>query len=156
MKNITLNRIQYNKAFTFIEFAVVLMVVSLLISLILPAVARLEDSARTGTTEDEIVDIQTDIDDFFDTNGFYPNSLGDIYDPIPLDPWGNPFQYLNHATSNGYGEREDKNLVSINSDYDLYSKGPDGKSTSPLTSVLSHDDIIRGRNGTYTGIALYY
>jgi len=46
MKTITVNRIQKNKAFTVLEFAVVLMVVSLLIAIILPAVAKMEDSAR--------------------------------------------------------------------------------------------------------------
>jgi general secretion pathway protein G len=157
LKNITVNRIQYNKAFTLIEFGVVLMVVSLLIAVMMPALYKLGNSARSGTTEDQLVDIQTDIDDFFDTNGFYPDSLDEIYVPAPLDPWGNPIQYLNHATSNGKGKwRKDKNLVPINSDYDLYSKGPDGKSTSPLTSTLSHDDIVRGRNGAYIGLALYY
>jgi len=75
LKNITVNRIQYNKAFTLIEFGVVLMVVSLLIAVMMPAVYKLENSARSGTTEDQLVDIQTDIDDFFDINGFYPGSL---------------------------------------------------------------------------------
>jgi general secretion pathway protein G len=155
----TVNRLQNNKAFTLIEFAFVLMIVSLLVAIIIPAVTKLEDSARTGTTEDEIVDIQTDIDDFFDANGFYPDSLDELFDPdpVPLDPWGNPYQYLNHDTSPSPGKwRKDKNLVPINSDYDLYSKGPDGKSASPLTSALSHDDIVRGRNGAYIGLALYY
>ncbi len=157
MKYNSVNRLQNNKAFTLIEFSVVLMVVALLIAITIPAVGKLEDSARSGTTEDELVDIQTDIDDFFVAEGFYPDSLDDIYNPVPLDPWGNPIQYLNHATSNGKGKwRKDKNLVPINSDYDLYSKGPDGKSTSPLTSALSRDDIVRGRNGAYIGLALYY
>jgi general secretion pathway protein G len=157
MKYNTVNRLQNNKAFTLIEFSVVLIIVSLLIAVIVPAMAKLENSAKSGTTEDEIVDIQTDIDDFFDANGFYPNSLADLFDPIPLDPWGNPYQYLNHDTSPGKGKwRKDKNLVPINSDYDLYSMGPDGKSASPLTSALSHDDIVRGRNGAYIGLALYY
>jgi general secretion pathway protein G len=157
MKYNTVNRLQNNKAFTLIEFSVVLIIVSLLIAVIVPAMTKLENSAKSGTTEDEIVDIQTDIDDFFDANGFYPNSLADLFDPIPLDPWGNPYQYLNHDTSPGKGKwRKDKNLVPINSDYDLYSMGPDGKSASPLTSALSHDDIVRGRNGAYIGLALYY
>jgi len=157
MKYNTVNRLQNNKAFTLIEFSVVLIIVSLLIAVIVPAMTKLENSAKSGTTEDEIVDIQTDIDDFFDANGFYPNSLADLFDPIPLDPWGNPYQYLNHDTSPGKGKwRKDKNLVPINSDYDLYSMGPDGKSASPLTASMSHDDIVRGRNGAYIGLALYY
>jgi len=157
MKYNTVNRLQNNKSFTLIEFSVVLIIVSLLIAVIVPAMTKLENSAKSGTTEDEIVDIQTDIDDFFDANGFYPNSLADLFDAIPLDPWCNPYQYFNHDTSPGKGKwRKDKNLVPINSDYDLYSMGPDGKSASPLTASMSHDDIVRGRNGAYIGLALYY
>lgn len=97
------------------------------------------------------------IDKFFEENGFFPDSLDEIYDPVPLDPWGNPFQYINHDTGNGNGKlRKDKNLVPINSDYDLYSMGPDGKTASPLTASISHDDIVRGRNGAFVGLALDY
>ena len=96
------------------------------------------------------------IDDFFDANGFFPASLEDVYDPVPLDAWGNPYQYLNHENASVGKKRKDKNLVPINSDYDLYSMGPDGKTTSALTAAISHDDVVRGRNGAYVGVALYY
>ncbi|MFH1984181.1 MAG: prepilin-type N-terminal cleavage/methylation domain-containing protein [Pseudomonadota bacterium] len=41
----------------------------------------------------------------------------------------------------------------INTDFDIYSMGPDGKSARPLTSKNSHDDIIRANNGGYYGRA---
>jgi len=157
MKYITLNRSQKNKAFTVIEFAVVLLIVSLFYFALAPAILAMVDKVNSKTTADEITDIQDDIDKFFEENGFFPDSLDEIYDPVPLDPWGNPFQYINHDTGNGNGQlRKDKNLVPINSDYDLYSMGPDGKTASPLTAAISHDDIIRGRNGAFTGLALDY
>ncbi len=47
-------------------------------------------------------------------------------------------------------------MVPINSDYDLYSKGPDGASQGPLTAKASRDDIIRANNGRFIGpVALY-
>jgi general secretion pathway protein G len=49
--------------------------------------------------------------------------------------------------------RKDRNLVPINSDYDLYSVGPDGRSVPPLTAHHSQDDIVRARNGAYIGPA---
>ena len=52
--------------------------------------------------------------------------------------------------------RKDKNLVPINSDYDFYSMGSDGKSFPPLTANDSRDDIVRGRNGAYFGPASEY
>jgi len=46
--------------------------------------------------------------------------------------------------------------VPINSDYDLYSKGPDGLSLKPLTAAPSRDDIVRANNGSFIGIAADY
>jgi general secretion pathway protein G len=75
----------------------------------------------------------------------------------PIDPWGHPYQYLSFSGLKGKGEmRKDKNLVPINSDYDLYSMGPDGESQTPLTAKASRDDIIRANNGGYVGIAENY
>ena len=52
--------------------------------------------------------------------------------------------------------RKDHNLVPINSDFDLFSAGPDGKSTGPLTAKASRDDIIRGSDGAFVGRAADY
>ncbi len=157
MKYITVNRRQKNKAFTVIEFAVTLLIATLFYFTIAPAILGMVDKVNSKTTVDEITDLQDSIDDFFEDNGFLPDSLDEIFDPIPLDPWGNPYQYLNHDSGNGNGAlRKDKNLVPINSDYDLYSMGPDGKTASPLTAKISHDDIVRGRNGAYVGLGLDY
>jgi len=52
--------------------------------------------------------------------------------------------------------RKDHNLVPLNTDYDLYSMGPDGNSVGPLTAKASRDDIIRANNGSYIGPAANY
>ena len=49
-----------------------------------------------------------------------------------------------------------KNVVPINSDFDLYSMGEDGKSKSPLTAKPSHDDIVRANDGAFIGLATDY
>ncbi len=49
--------------------------------------------------------------------------------------------------------RKDRFLVPINSDYDLYSMGPDGQTSEPLTVPLSRDDIVRASDGAYVGVA---
>ena len=48
---------------------------------------------------------------------------------------------------------KDRFLVPINSDFDLYSMGKDGKSQMPLTAKDSRDDIIRANDGAYIGLA---
>jgi general secretion pathway protein G len=73
-----------------------------------------------------------------------------------LDPWGAPYVYLNLDGVPIGLMRKDQALVPINSDYDLYSKGPDGASVAPLTAVTSRDDIVRANNGSFIGIASDY
>jgi general secretion pathway protein G len=82
-----------------------------------------------------------------------PDSLAEIGMDKLKDPWGNPFQYTNLATSPRGKARKDRFLVPINSDYDLWSMGPDGRSTPPLTATTSRDDIIRANDGTFYGWA---
>ena len=93
----------------------------------------------------------------YDNRGNLPNSLSDLGIAIKPDPWGNPYQYLNIATASqqtgNTGIRKDKSLHPINSDYDLYSMGRDGKSVAALTAKSSQDDIIRARNGQFVGLA---
>jgi general secretion pathway protein G len=52
--------------------------------------------------------------------------------------------------------RKDRFLVPINTDYDLYSMGKDGRSSPPLTAKASRDDIIRANDGAYIGLASNY
>lgn len=56
----------------------------------------------------------------------------------------------------GAQPRKDRFLVPINSDYDLYSVGPDGASAAPLTAATSRDDIIRASDGAYVGVAVNF
>jgi len=157
MKPITVTRRQKSNAFTLVEMAVVILIVSLTYMTVSPAVYKIIETAQTKTTSEEVTDMQSDIDDFFKDNGRYPDTLEEVFGEVPLDTWGNPYQYQNHANIKGKGKlRKDKNLVPINSDYDLYSMGPDGETASPLTAAISKDDIIRGRNGEFVGLATDY
>jgi general secretion pathway protein G len=52
--------------------------------------------------------------------------------------------------------RKDKNLVPINTQYDLYSMGADGQSVPPLTAKASRDDVVMANDGTYIGLASNY
>lgn len=88
------------------------------------------------------------------SNGRLPSSLADIGLGGLLDPWDNPYSYLNVSNGANKGHaRKDHNLVFINSDNDLYSMGKDGRSVSPLTAKHSRDDIVRASNGRFIGKA---
>jgi general secretion pathway protein G len=100
----------------------------------------------------EIKQIEKEISLFQIDTGDLPDSLADIGLDTLSDPWGNPYQYLNFDTVKGKGKmRKDHNLVPVNTDYDLYSMGPDGASSSPFTAKSSRDDIVRANNGQYIG-----
>jgi hypothetical protein len=54
---------------------------------------------------------------------------------------------------NGKGElRRDRNMNPINTDYDLYSMGKDGETSTQVHSQKGKDDIIRALNGEYVGL----
>jgi len=106
--------------------------------------------AEIKLIEKEIMLYQLD----FDT---LPLSLADIGLDTLRDPWGNPYQYLNFGTVKGKVKmRKDHNLVPVNTDYDLYSMGPDGDSQGPFTAKASRDDIVRANNGQYIGTVANY
>ncbi|MBL3589960.1 MAG: prepilin-type N-terminal cleavage/methylation domain-containing protein [gamma proteobacterium endosymbiont of Lamellibrachia anaximandri] len=96
---------------------------------------------------------------FFLSEGRYPQTLEEIESDIELDPWGNPYQYLNIADGGNRirgSVRKDRNLVPLNTDFDIYSMGPDGESRPPLTARHSWDDIVRASNGSFIGVASEY
>ena len=85
-----------------------------------------------------------------------PNSLADIGYGDLLDPWGNPYQFANHANISPGQRRKYKSTVPLNTDYDLYSMGPNGVTKAPITSANGYDDIIRAGDGEYIGPASEY
>lgn len=145
------------RAYTIMELALVVLIVSLVYSTASPVYYKIMDDAKSESSNEGIQDIAAEINKFIQDKGFYPDSLEEVLGYTPLDPWGNPYQYLRIDGFTGLGKmRKDKNLVPINSDYDLFSMGPDGKSVPPLTANSSKDDIVRGRNGKFFGTASDY
>jgi general secretion pathway protein G len=146
------------RAFTLIELLVAIAIVSIFSTVAVPVYSDYIERARVL---EAIADIKT-IDVYMATyelsnNGRMPDSLAEIGMDGLLDPWGKPYQYLNLSDPKKRGNRgkarKDHNLVPINSDYDLYSMGKDGKSVSPLTAKASRDDIVRANNGRFIGRA---
>jgi len=72
------------------------------------------------------------------------------------DPWGRPYVYLRVEGAKRGDLRKDHNLVPINTDFDLYSMGPDGESVAPLPARKSRDDVVRANDGAFIGLAIDY
>jgi general secretion pathway protein G len=148
-------------AFTLVEMLLVIALLTTLAAIVTPNYLRVLEEAKEERAKAEIMGLQTKITDFLQEHGDYPQSLEELPGGVPIDPWGNPYEYLyiNYMGS-GHGQagfpqgvRKDKFLVPLNTDYDLYSRGADGITAAPLTAKASHDDIIRADNGGYFGLA---
>jgi general secretion pathway protein G len=91
--------------------------------------------------------------------GLLPDSLVQLNLDHMRDPWGRPYQYLRIEggdPKNKAKPRKDRFLVPVNTDFDLYSMGPDGLSVAPFTAEESRDDIVRASNGGFYGEAALF
>lgn len=142
---------------TMVEVVVALALVAVLMTLALPMFNGWRDRIKVKQAQDEIIAMSMVIDAFLADNARLPSSLAEVGRAGKADPWGHPYAYLDLTSPGGMGQaRKDHNLVPLNTDYDLYSSGPDGASVGPLTAKASRDDILRANNGRFVGPASAY
>lgn len=145
------------RGFTVVELLLTLAIFSILVGVGYSSYGTVLERNRTAAVVNDLTRIKFAIERFRTVNDELPGTLADVGMDGMRDPWGNPYDYLNFETVRGNGrKRKDHNLVPINTEYDLYSKGPDGRSTSPLTAAISKDDIIVANDGAYIGRASEY
>jgi general secretion pathway protein G len=131
-------------------------ILSVTAAIAIPIYTQYKVKLDTAIAVKDIVNIQVAVESYYQAKDIFPNSLTDVGMNLLLDPWGAPYVYLNLDGVPIGQMRKDQALVPINSDYDLYSKGPDGASVKPLTAAASRDDIVRGNNGSFIGVAADY
>jgi general secretion pathway protein G len=148
--------------FTLIEVMIVVAIVGILSAIAIPSYQAYIEKSKETTAISDITTIGWKLKAIMMENpDALPTDLSAINsgDALPLiDPWGNPYEYLPlyGLPGNQNNARKDHNLHPINSDFDLYSMGPDGQSNKPLTSQKSRDDIIRANDGAFIGKASTY
>jgi len=145
------------RGMTLLELMMALTICAVLATIAVGSYKRYVDRMKVNTAIADIGQIQLVINKYHIDRDALPATLADVGMDGKLDPWGNPYEYLDFTGIKGNGQvRKDRNLVPINSDYDLYSKGPDGDSRSPLTAQASRDDIVRANDGAFIGKAEDY
>jgi general secretion pathway protein G len=146
------------RGFSLFELLLVTALASILLGFAVPAYRDYVARAYVSAAVQDIGKIEMAIARFrLNNNELLPATLAAVGHAATLDPWGRPYVYLNFTGLNGNGGmRKNRNLVPINSDYDLYSLGEDGASASPLTARASRDDIVRGNDGGFIGLAEDY
>lgn len=143
------------RGFGLLELLVVLVIVGLLSTLALPAYNGFTERARVAHAIGDIGSLSLAIEKFRLNNADQlPLVITELPIPIPEDPWGREYVYLNiSAAGAGKGAlRKDGALNPLNTDFDLYSVGKDGESASPLSAKKSKDDVVRANNGAFIGL----
>ncbi len=142
--------------FTLIELLIVIAIIMTLAGIALPVYSNQINKTKTFKAISDIRTVEKEIDLYKESQGALPANLGDIGRGNLLDPWGRPYQYLNHSLIPPGQRRKYHNTVPLNLDYDLFSMGSDGVFKPPLTAQQSRDDIIRADDGGYVGPASEY
>lgn len=105
----------------------------------------------------DIRSLDSAIQRYWIANSAYPDDLSELGGSPMQDSWDATYRYLRIDGSTLPGirgmQRKDKNLNPLNSDFDLYSAGPDGATRLPLTAAQSRDDVVRAGDGAFIGPA---
>ena len=152
-------RTQPAGGFGLLELMIVLVVAGLLATIAVPAYNGVIHKARVERAIGDIGTIHVKIEEYqLKNNHQLPGSLADLAHDVGLDPWGQPYEFLNiEAAGPGNGGlRKDGKLNPLNTDYDLYSIGEDGSTSGALSAQSSRDDIVRANNGAFIGLGEDY
>jgi len=145
--------------FTLIELMISVAIIGTLAAIAIPQYGSFKHRARVAVVISDINNISKAIFLYNLDNNEYPDTLVDVGMQNMRDPWGQAYAYLKieGAANPGQGAlRKDHSMVPVNSDFDLYSIGPDGQTASPFTAQSSKDDIVRANNGRYIGLVSNY
>lgn len=135
--------------FTLVELLVVVTITLIIAITAMASYTRFREHAKTMRTVGEIRGLEREIAAWVTEKASLPASLADLGRGSLLDPWGNNYVYNVSRTRTAYGQP-------INTDFDLFSTGPDGDFVDSIYDPPSEDDIIRGRDGAYAGMAPLY
>jgi general secretion pathway protein G len=145
-----------NRGWTLLELALIVGLIGTLVAVALPLYNNHRDKVRQAQTIQDISTMSAAIEHYWQDNRDYPDSLADVDFGGRKDPWGRAYNYYN-IDKNGRGAaRKDKALNPINTDFDLYSVGADGKTKKQVSHRDSEDDVIRASNGRFIDLAVNF
>ncbi|MDD5258578.1 MAG: type II secretion system major pseudopilin GspG [bacterium] len=123
-------KLNNKQGFTLIEIMLVVVIISILVTVVLPRFTGKTEQARNSAARLQIETIGMALDSYELDNGRYPTNAEGLQGlrsnpgnlkkwtgpylkkDVPQDPWGNNYVYVCPGTHN--------------TDYDLYSYGPNG------------------------------
>lgn len=156
MKTVVIKN-KWQSGLTLIELMIVIAIIGILASIAIPAYQDYVEEAKVAGAVTDIAAISIKIQAYWEDERAYPPNLAAIGEGGKLDPWENPYQYTDLTQPGSTGAaRKDRNLVPLNSDFDLYSMGEDGASVGPLSAAKSQDDVLRANDGRFIDLASKY
>jgi general secretion pathway protein G len=141
--------------FTLVEVMIAVAIIGVLASLSLTNYRLYIERVRVARAIVEIKGIALTLDVMENDGARLPVSLA-AAKLSKKDPWGRLYVYRRVAGAPLGLVRKDQFLVPLNQDFDLYSLGVDGKSKPRITDPDSLDDVVRGANGAFIGLARNY
>lgn len=142
--------------FTLVETVMVLGILLTLTALAAPHFLQTLDNARYARAVGDLYALQTDVLSYSSSNGKLPKTLGDVGRAAMRDPWGMPYVYNNFSLGRPGQRRKDHFGQQLNSDFDLFSSGPDKQWKPGINNRLSKDDVVRASDGSFVGKASQY
>ena len=144
------------QGFSLMELMIVIALMMLLASFAIPAYSGYIEDARASQAVNDIGRISLEVQRFqTNNNGALPATLDEIGLNNLRDPWGKRYIYVpfDDATPKGQKRRSAAGNTPINTDFDVLSRGEDGKSARRFNKANAKDDIVRAYNGTFVGLA---
>ena len=141
--------------FSLVELMVIVVIVGILATIAISSYQDIKQQVSQARAMEELRGIEQSISSYVIEKGVLPESLADLRPAPFLDPWGHPVIYVNIA-SGGVPRKDWSVINNLNSDYDLYSKGPDNLTHQMLSDSASEDDVLRGSDGSYMGLGINY
>ena len=151
-----MKRIRLLQGFTVLEAMITLAIIGILAAIAIPNFLNQREKAKISIAITDIKNISQKVLEFYVDQKAFPVTLAEVGLDEARDPWGNAYEYWSITGDKKQKVRKDRNTHPINTDFDLCSKGSDGKTDLPLTAHASQDDIIRANNGGYIGLASNY
>lgn len=140
------------RGFTLIELMVVIAILAILMAIAIPTYFRFINKARNVKALAELNTLEKKIRLFELQNDRLPRNLSEIQRQNLIDPWGQAYEYVN-LTNAATAQPRTKGGENLNTDYDLFSLGKDGRTAADLDAAPSADDIVRAGDGQFFGIA---
>lgn len=148
---------KYEIGLTIIELLITLAIIGIISTIAINETNKYIQKNQVTSAIQEIKNIEKEIYFYKNEHNEWPDSLNEIYgNGAPEDPWHRTYKYYPINSVSTGKLRKDRSLVPINTDFDLYSIGADGKSKKTFRAPMSQDDIVRANNGDFVGLVKNY